>query len=466
MLLASDRAETFTGGFDPAITVVATVPDDVDATRVVDLPDAARDGSRCGAADPESLTPGTLVADRYRLVGQLGKGGMGVVYLAHDERLEVQVALKCLPRLLARDPLRLEQFRNEVRLARLISHPNVCRVHDIGEIDGQPFLTMEYIEGEDLAARLRTGGPFPEGQAVELLRGICAGLHAVHGQGILHRDLKPANVMLNSAGQPQLMDFGIADAAARSDDAERGVAGTIAYMAPELLRGSDATVQSDLYALGHVMYEVVTGKRVSRTTPSGDPQQQEASRSLVPAVRGVSVAVSAELSARVRPRLREAILRCLDPDPAKRPDSVQDVTAMLQSVLLDARTRVRRLVQVVAQLALLAPVLILFYQRSLGSTWFIAAAVAAVVVLVLERQVPLGWAVQYKGHSIAVQNHVLFGERLLIDGTIVDRGRARLNVTLRGTIETGAGAGERITAQTKASFSSFSCRLVAESFRG
>jgi serine/threonine-protein kinase len=168
---------------------------------------------------------------------------MGVVYLAYDERLKVPVALKCLPRSLARDPRRLEQFHNEVRLARLISHPNVCRVHDIGDIDGQLFLTMEYINGQDLAARLRARGPLLEDEAIELLRGICAGLYAVHGQGILHRDLKPANVMLNPAGQPQLMDFGIADAATRPDDTERVTEGTIAYMAPELLRGGNATVQ-------------------------------------------------------------------------------------------------------------------------------------------------------------------------------------------------------------------------------
>src|SRR4249919_4311426 len=200
--------------------------------------------------------PGTLLSGRFRIVAPLGRGGMGEVYRAEDLKLEQTVALKFLPDDLMHDPARLAQFHNEVRVARTISHRNVCRTYDIGDADGTPFLSMEYVDGEDLSSLLRRIGRFPQDRAIELARQICAGLAAAHDRGVVHRDLKPANIMLDGTGRIRITDFGLAGATG-----EVLRAGTPAYLAPEQLAGGEVTPCSDLYALGLVLYEVFTGRR-------------------------------------------------------------------------------------------------------------------------------------------------------------------------------------------------------------
>ena len=176
-----------------------------DATRLVSSNSGWLTSS--GSIDHGRFQPGEILESRYRILGLLGRGGMGEVYRADDLRLGQQVALKFLPLALGQDPVRLAQFHNEVRTARQVSHPNVCRVYDIGEVStgasGQPqlFITMEYVDGEDLSALLRRIGRFPEDKAIDIARQVCAGLAAAHDKGILHRDLKPANIMLDSAGR-------------------------------------------------------------------------------------------------------------------------------------------------------------------------------------------------------------------------------------------------------------------------
>jgi len=211
-------------------------------------------------APDERFPPGTLLAGRYRVVSALGKGGMGEVYRADDLTLGQPVALKFLPARLADDADRLSRFRNEVAVARKVSHPHCCRVHDIVESQGLTFLTMEYIDGEDLASLLRRVGRLPEEKATQLARELCEALAAVHDEGLLHRDLKPANVMLDGRGRVKLADFGLAAAAGDVSDAEVR-AGTPSYQAPEQLRGESVSVRSDLFALGLVLYELYTGKR-------------------------------------------------------------------------------------------------------------------------------------------------------------------------------------------------------------
>ena len=170
------------------------------------------------------------------ITGLLGRGGMGEVYRADDLTLVQPVALKFLPEALTDDPASLERFRNEVRIARRISHPNVCRIYDIGEADGLTFLSMEYVDGEDLGSLLRRIGRLPGDKALEIARKLCAGLAAAHDKGVLHRDLKPANIMLNSHGEVAIMDFGLAELAEHiTQDQVRY--GTPAYMAPEQLAG-------------------------------------------------------------------------------------------------------------------------------------------------------------------------------------------------------------------------------------
>jgi serine/threonine protein kinase len=148
--------------------------------------------SSSDSIDHGRFAPGAILGGRYRIIGLLGRGGMGEVYRADDLRLGQQVALKFLPDAVAADPIRLSQFHNEVRVARQVSHPHICRVYDIGDVEGQLFLSMEFVTGEDLATSLRRIGRFPEDKAIEIARQLCAGVAAAHERGVLHRDLKPA----------------------------------------------------------------------------------------------------------------------------------------------------------------------------------------------------------------------------------------------------------------------------------
>ncbi len=154
------------------------------------------------SSSKERFPPGTLLASRYRIVSRLGKGGMGEVFRADDLVLGQPVALKFLPESAKSNLNLLTRFYDEVRIARRISHKNVCRVYDIGEVEGQPYLSMEYIDGEDLGSLLRRIGRLPSDKATEFARKLCAGVAAAHGEGVLHRDLKPANIMIDSRGEP------------------------------------------------------------------------------------------------------------------------------------------------------------------------------------------------------------------------------------------------------------------------
>src|SRR5215471_7667921 len=210
---------------------------------------------------------GAVLAQRYRIVNLLGRGGMGEVYRADDLLLRHSVALKFLPTAATSSESALTRFRNEVRIARQVSHPNVCRVYDIGEAEGLTFLTMEYVDGEDLACLLRRIGKLPREKALDVARKLCAGLAAAHDKGVLHRDLKPANIMLDGQGQVRITDFGIAGMVERIRDIESG---TPAYMAPEQRAGKEVTVRSDIYSLGMVLHEIFTGIRPSAENKAAD----------------------------------------------------------------------------------------------------------------------------------------------------------------------------------------------------
>jgi hypothetical protein len=261
--------------------------------------------------------PGAMLADRYRIVARLGQGGMGEVYRADDLKLGQPVALKFLPPTLERDTVRLAQFHNEVRLARQIAHKNVCRMYDIGDADGLPFLTMEYVDGEDLATLLRRIGRLPEDKALDLARQLCAGLAAAHERGVLHRDLKPANVMIDGQGQVRITDFGLAAIAGEVDQIR---VGTPAYMAPEQLAGKEVSLQSDLYALGLVLYELFTGRRAYNVQNVAELVRQHQESSITPPT---------SLVRDLDPAVERAIMRCLEPDPGARPRSALAVAASL-----------------------------------------------------------------------------------------------------------------------------------------
>ncbi|HTW59883.1 MAG TPA: serine/threonine-protein kinase [Terriglobales bacterium] len=264
--------------------------------------------------------PGRLIAGRYRIIALLGKGGMGEVYRADDLTLGQAVALKFLPDEAARDEGLLERFRNEVRIARRVSHPNVCRVYDVGDVDGQTFFTMEYVDGEDLASLLRRIGRLPQDKAIEIARQLCAGLAAAHAKGVLHRDLKPANIMLDGRGQAVIMDFGLAGIA----DDIRGSeirSGTPAYMSPEQLAGTEVSPRSDIYSLGLVLYEVFTGKRAfAEKTAETASLHGHADRT---PSRPSSVVKDLD------PIVEKVILRCLETSASARPATALAVAAAL-----------------------------------------------------------------------------------------------------------------------------------------
>ena len=269
------------------------------------------------AAQESQFAPGSMIAGRYRIAGILGKGGMGEVYRADDVKLGQTVALKFLPARLARDPILLAHLHDEVRHGRQVSHPNVCRTYDIGEADGAHFVAMEFVDGEDLARLLRRIGRLAHDKATDIARGVAAGLMAAHAKGILHRDLKPANVMIDSHGDARITDFGLALSA--TDDQDGELAGTPAYMAPELLQGEPATVESDLYALGLVMYELFTGHRAHGAKTLPDRMRDLTSEITVPSnhIRDIN------------PAVERVILRCLSSDPSQRPHSARAVVEAL-----------------------------------------------------------------------------------------------------------------------------------------
>ena len=265
------------------------------------------------------FTPGQILGERYRVVALAGRGGMGEVYRAEDLRLGQIVAMKFLPEKLSQDAAALSRFHAEVRNARQVSHPNVCRVFDIGEADGVLFLTMEYVDGEDLASVVRRIGRLSPDKATEIARQVCAGLAAAHERGVIHRDLKPANVMLDGTGKIRITDFGLAGIAAdmHGEDAR---AGTPAYMAPEQLAGKEVTTKSDIYSLGLILYEILTGKRAFEASTLAELIKQRESG---------AIANPSTLIRDLDPLIERVILRCLETDPDKRPASALQVAAAL-----------------------------------------------------------------------------------------------------------------------------------------
>lgn len=260
---------------------------------------------------------GTIISGRYRIVGLLGRGGMGEVYRAEDLQLGQQVALKFLSRNLALDEAALARFHQEVRLARQISHPNVCKVFDVGKDNACRFLSMEYIDGEDLASLLRRIGRLPRDKAVDIARQLCAGLTAAHENSVLHRDLKPANIMIDGRGRVRITDFGLAALAGETGSEMH--AGTPAYMAPEQLIQRECTPKSDIYALGLVLYEIFTGYKVFHAESLADLERLHRQTSPVPPSR---------LVRDVDRKVEHWIMRCLEKDPHLRPSALEIAAAM------------------------------------------------------------------------------------------------------------------------------------------
>jgi serine/threonine protein kinase len=244
---------------------------------------------------------------------------MGEVYRADDLKLGQPVALKFLPPRLADDPVRRERFFAEVRITRQLSHPNICRVYDIGEIEGRHFLSMEFIDGEDLASLLKRIGHLTNEKALDIARQLTAGLAAAHERGVLHRDLKPANIMLDGHGRVRITDFGLA-IAVEDESQSTEIAGTPAYMAPEQMAGKGATVRCDIYSLGLVLYEIYTGKKAFTATTLAELREQKE----IHTPRAIS-----EIREGMDPVVERLIRRCMERDPNARPASVAQLTMAL-----------------------------------------------------------------------------------------------------------------------------------------
>jgi eukaryotic-like serine/threonine-protein kinase len=255
----------------------------------------------------------TLAAGRYRIEREVGHGGMATVYLAHDEELGRPVAVKLLPPHLADDADFRARFVREARLAGRLSHPNVVRVYDAGETDGRPFIVMEYVSGSSLA----DAGRLAPQRVIELVVQACTGLQHAHDAGVLHRDVKPANLLVSDSGVLKIADFGIARADESTRHTQGGtLLGTAAYLAPEQIAGEDATAASDIYSLGAVLYELLTGRPPYGFSSLAELAAQQADGAIAP-VRDVEPAVPADVEA--------VVMHALAREPRFRPASAAEL---------------------------------------------------------------------------------------------------------------------------------------------
>ncbi len=295
-------------------------------TLVADLETASGVGPN--SLGPNSTGPNSvgaaLAGGRYRVLALLGEGGMGSVYRARDVELDETVALKMLRRDLVDKPGVIERFRREVKLARRVTHPNVARTYDIGEHEGEKFLTMELVEGEPLSALLARERRLPLGRVVDLASEICAGLAAAHDAGVIHRDLKPDNVLLSSDGRVVITDFGVARGSIEGTDpaATMGVSvGTPAYMAPEQVRGAqDIDARADIYALGVMLFEMLTGEL---------PWNGASAFMVAMARLDAQAPDPRSLRPEIAPGVAETIRRCMAPTPDGRFASATEVAQAL-----------------------------------------------------------------------------------------------------------------------------------------
>ena len=268
------------------------------------------------------LAEGTELGRRYRILRLLGFGGMGEVYLAHDGELGREVALKLIRPDLSESRTILERFKREVHLSSKVTHRNVLRVHDLSENAGVFFLTMEYVRGSDLAAILREHGRLPVDRVVRIFRQMCEGLSAAHDQQVLHRDLKPQNILIGDADRVQLTDFGLAKSLETEGLTETGaLMGTPDYISPEQIKGQPADERSDIYALGLILYQMLTGTMPFRGQSSWEVALQRLQRDPIPASR---------LNPQTPKYLQQILERCMAVDPALRYPTVQAILADLE----------------------------------------------------------------------------------------------------------------------------------------
>ena len=272
----------------------------------------------------EELTTGSTFAGRYQVIEELGQGGMGKVYKVQDTKVGEKIALKLIRPEAGLDKRSLERFSNELKLARKIRHKNVCQMFDLGEDQGVRYITMEYVHGEDLRQLIRKVGRLSPGQAIGIARQVCDGLEEAHKLGVVHRDLKPQNIMLDDDGNARIMDFGIARSLTGKGITGAGVLiGTPEYMSPEQVEGKDVDQRSDIYSLGVILYEMVTGRR---------PFDGETPLSIAHKQKYEAPEDPRKLNAQVPDGLARIILKCLEKDKAARYESARALDVDLAGI--------------------------------------------------------------------------------------------------------------------------------------
>ena len=273
-------------------------------------------------ARPEELAPGTSLAGRYEILQLLGVGGMGAVYKARDKELDRLVALKLIRPELARNPEVLRRFKQELILARQVTHKNVIRIFDLGEAAGIKFISMDFVDGQDLRAHLLERGKFPPDEAARIMLQICRALEAAHAEHVIHRDLKPQNIMLDQNGRVYVMDFGIARSAHLPGMTQTGaLIGTPEYMSPEQARGEELDERSDIFSLGVIFYELLIGKA---PYPSDTPLATLWKRMQEP------VTPPSQLDPSVPPAVNAIVVKALEIEPGKRFGSAREMASELE----------------------------------------------------------------------------------------------------------------------------------------
>jgi serine/threonine protein kinase len=265
-----------------------------------------------------------VFAGRYEILEELGGGGMGKVYRVYDRKLEEEVALKLIRPEIAADRKAIERFRNEIKIARKITHKNVCRMHDLGEAEGTSFITMEYVPGEDLRSVIHRMKALTIGTSTSIARQIAEGLSEAHRLGIVHRDLKPGNIMIDKEGNAKIMDFGIARLLlGKGLTGEGAVIGTPEYMSPEQVEGREADVRSDIYSLGIILFEMIVGS---------PPFEGETPFSIANKHKTEPPPIPKKILPHIPDGLNDLILRCLEKDKASRYQAAEELVADLEAV--------------------------------------------------------------------------------------------------------------------------------------
>jgi serine/threonine protein kinase/Tfp pilus assembly protein PilF len=272
----------------------------------------------------EELTTGSTFAGRYQIIEELGKGGMGKVYKAQDTDLKEKVAIKLLKPEIAADKKTIERFRNELKFARKIRHKNVCQMYDLNKEEGSHYITMEYVDGKDLKSMIRMMGQLSSGKTIFIAKQVCEGLAEAHRLGVIHRDLKPQNVMVDDEGNARIMDFGIARSLKTKGITATGVMiGTPEYMSPEQVEAKEADQRSDIYSLGVILYEMVTG----RVPFEGDTHLSVAVKQKTETPEDPR-----KLNSQVPEDLSKVILQCMEKDKGKRYQDAGEVQAELEKI--------------------------------------------------------------------------------------------------------------------------------------